>query len=1378
MVRIIELNRTYSNVEYGLENSRSFAELLQDKSCNVVVVVGDKGSGKTTEISQFYAKNRKNSVWEHLSYVIKEREKFQEKLEAMFDVTAATYNIFLDSIDECRMSDIRGDSFRTAVEILCELLGKFTQKLVDTKILFTCRGSDWRGRLSWYAQQQYETDLDKQLIEDVFGRLAVVDDLGDKTCNTQQVPIKVKVFQLDNLTDEQKKIIAKHYNVNEDKLSNQLFKHFSNTPLECIQSLSFLRQNQTETYSMDDFFLYQLRYRYRELNDYRKSNMPIRVIEKMAKRLAVCTLFKQTLSIKKKDNYESVEIQDCVSCLELFPEEDQQTIEEFINSTIFSSNGLDRVKFWNETARNYLAYLWFKDRIANGKYRDIMNIVFQNEHPKKQFIPALIALSNCEPKIRTLLLQKHPELFVMNSYLCTDITSADKEKIIEDILKNYEHRIQWMLSWGQRSEINHFAYNLTHKFLLHKLKQALKKTRDAQLFVLELMDAIQIHNLSKQEIGIIKKSLYDIVSKYTGSVQYAAYVILTKFSDSDNIDYLIKMLDKAKSSHDRVTINLLLKTLYPVYVSLDNIIDIIIQYMESEQKDREYNFPFDYEIQYVIKNLHEEQLIQSILDKLKEHLINKSLCELYECFLLRFIEVSDNLDVISKYILELCKFEYKNHRFEKKKRFEIKEQVDKKEGLKYVIVRHALAMDKQIKRTYDGGYRYWMDVSKQYYSFDDSCAHIYLENCNDLFDEQDRKNLFDVAIMHFEQSSLENAEVQMSSYVSKNATIAKFYREYQRVEPKELSKFQKELLASEEIHEKNRQQEVEIVTNNLKHLKDLDDVGIDILYKIATRVNGVNEEINYDKLVSYFGEDIANVFTESIQRYWQITDVNIDNYIDTIGKNKILVKSLICIMGMSYFMKENKDIILSKDLCKKAIFYGLQMLNNTPDYVISYSQMYPDVFIDIVTPCIKKIGESNTLEHSLLWKLERFPRGLLGRLEELLFEILEKHPNNPNSYLIAEILSMVALGVTKQKILVKFINTKIRTIESPNLYDWFVLLYKISPKEFLRQINRIEAMFSTDEGLLHNFFERLFARLAEQSTASMDVETISKLVQIVYKYINIKEDIHRENTGVFTPTYRDEAQRFRSHLLDLLSPKHLSKASRTHLCVLADLFDTIDLDTANYLRSNADQLLFKDEELVWSENKVVKFEKEDYTDPTNSGELFDICLNRLLDIKEDIETSDYSIKELYQHLREDDDIKRKTIKEKYFQKYMLMEMRRLSNKLYSAVREPEVANNKKPDLQIWKQNWCVNIECKIADNWQFRDLQKAIDEQLIGKYLKYSKYQYGILLLARIGRKKWGKKDFQAILDDLQKYADNIKNIKYKHIKNIRVIGIDYKDNT
>ena len=200
--------------------------------------------------------------------------------------------------------------------------------------------------------------------------------------------------------------------------------------------------------------------------------------------------------------------------------------------------------------------------------------------------------------------------------------------------------------------------------------------------------------------------------------------------------------------------------------------------MESEQKDREYNFPFDYEIQYVIKNLHEEQLIQSILDKLKEHLINKSLCELYECFLLRLIEVSDNLYVISKYILELCKFEYKNYRFEKKKRFEIKEQVDKKEGLKYVIVRHALAMDKQIKRTYDGGYRYWMDVSKQYYSFDDSCAHIYLENCNDLFDEQDRKNLFDVAIMHFEQSSLENAEVQMSSYVSRNATIAKFYREH------------------------------------------------------------------------------------------------------------------------------------------------------------------------------------------------------------------------------------------------------------------------------------------------------------------------------------------------------------------------------------------------------------------------------------------------------------------------------------------------------------------------------------------------------------------------------------------------------------------------
>ena len=122
-----------------------------------------------------------------------------------------------------------------------------------------------------------------------------------------------------------------------------------------------------------------------------------------------------------------------------------------------------------------------------------------------------------------------------------------------------------------------------------------------------------------------------------------------------------------------------------------------------------------------------------------------------------------------------------------------------------------------------------------------------------------------------------------------------------------------------------------------------------------------------------------------------------------------------------------------------------------------------------------------------------------------------------------------------------------------------------------------------------------------------------------------------------------------------------------------------------------------------------------------------------------------------------------------------MELRRISNKLYSAVREPEADNNKKPDLQIWNKSWCINIECKIADNWTLKDLKNSIDEQLIERYLKHPKYQHGVFLLARIQRDNWSRLNFDKLIAELQRYANSARaRTRYGHIKDIKVIGIDY----
>lgn len=1372
--QFIELNRTYNGAKYGMESGKTLSELLRDAHANVLVIIGDKGSGKTTEIKQFYDKNKNNSVWGHLNEVVNSKEEFRKKLATIFATDSESYNILLDSIDECRMLNNTKDSFQIALENLCDLLGGFSQKLKNTKILFTCRGSDWRGNLAWmYIDNRYKTDEDEKLIKDNFNKLLVRGDNKEDVLETRNFSAHIKIFQIDELSETQKKIIAKHYNINEEKLTNNLFTHFSTTPLECIQLLSFIGQNQDSEYSMDDFFLYQLRHRYRELNNYRESNIPVKVIEKMAKRLAVSTIFKRTHSISQNETYDSLPTNDSISVLELFPEENQQTIKDFIHSTIFSTNGSDRVKFWNEYAQNYMAYLWIKDRIANGKYREIVQLIFQEGHPKEHFVPSLVALSNSEPKIHKLLLKNHPELFIINSYFCSDMPSIDKENIINDILTKYPHRIQDMLGWGYRQSVCHFANTVDINFLLEKLEE--KTCSEEKIyFVLELMSGLQ--NLSSSEEEKLKEILYKIIDKNTRYIQYGALEVLTKFMDLDNVTYLKKQLDKTIKLCDKPTIDLLLNALYPLHISLLDIINVIIMYRTSTTEAKYYGVPFEHKIPEIIENLSDEDLLQRILELLSTHLKDDVLCELYERFLMVFIKVCENFDIVSKYVLVLCKFEYSFHRYENNNILKIKQAIDCKKGLNRIIARDALQMLSEVKQTFTGGYRHWLDVSEQYYTFDDTCAYAYLENINKWQHTDTFNNLAMKAISWFKQNYSGNIEAKLAPYITENPGLSAFLENTKKDSGK--TEFQKTLEVSAQAFEAKRLQNIEEITENIEHLKNLDEYGIQMLFHIASKIDSFNEDINTEKLLSLYNENISKVFLESIQKYWQIADIDFDRLLEIICKNKILIKSFICNMGISYFIKKNPDVVFNKDLSKKIVFYGLQILNSVPDYVKSCATKYPDVFLDVITPCINKIATCDTSDNYILWKLKKFPTELLNRLAPVLFDVLHSYPSNPNCYQFVEILTLINHNETNKKALIQYIITKIDDIENSEIVAWFVLLYQISLRDFLQEIKRIENKYTAQTDVLYSFLERLFSKLSEQNMPDMDIDTLSELVKLVYKYINTNQDIHRENMGVFTPTCRDNAQHFRSHLINLLSNNYLSRKNIPNLLELAKWFDSVDQNTANYLRNNADKLLLKNEDPIWSESKIVKFENEDYINPTNADELFDICTNKLLDIKDDLETSDYSPKGLYQHLLTRQGEKFKLNKEEYFQKYILMEMRRVSNKLYSAVREPEVANRKKPDLQIWNKNWCVNVECKIADNWTFKDLKGAIKQQLVGRYLKYQKYQHGIFLVARIKKKKWSGLDFDALILKLQEHANSvINNCGFDHIKAIKVIGIDYSSN-
>jgi len=102
--------------------------------------------------------------------------------------------------------------------------------------------------------------------------------------------------------------------------------------------------------------------------------------------------------------------------------------------------------------------------------------------------------------------------------------------------------------------------------------------------------------------------------------------------------------------------------------------------------------------------------------------------------------------------------------------------------------------------------------------------------------------------------------------------------------------------------------------------------------------------------------------------------------------------------------------------------------------------------------------------------------------------------------------------------------------------------------------------------------------------------------------------------------------------------------------------------------------------------------------------------------------------------------------------------------MYRVSRESEVADSKRPDIHLYAVdgNEKTVIEIKLADNWTVNELVRALNNQLVGQYLRHESCRSGYLFLSYHGRKTWRNPDTNKKMS----FEDVVNYLKEKALTN------------
>ena len=548
------------------------------------------------------------------------------------------------------------------------------------------------------------------------------------------------------------------------------------------------------------------------------------------------------------------------------------------------------------------------------------------------------------------------------------------------------------------------------------------------------------------------------------------------------------------------------------------------------------------------------------------------------------------------------------------------------------------------------------------------------------------------------------------------------------------------------------------------------------------------EGADWKSLIDEFGMEVAIAYCDAAMKYWRQYTPGLRSEnpgIQPDGSSGIVITifQLFAMAGLEIEAQEAQGFPedLSESEVRHALRYTTLELNGFPSWLEAMYRTHPQAVAEAIqTELFWELTYTQPGQpmHYILDDLNHYAPWLHGAIAESLLEWIRAH-DLPSCEALSGSLSMLRGGGVHPAELAEIAQSKVAAGQpSEHLPYWYALWADAEPDTGITAVeNWLNSLDSPEESsnAAQLFISILIGTLGGRNTGThidnfQTAEHLKALYVLMHKHIRADEDIDRADGGVYTPELRDYAQNARDALFKFLSE---IPGKETYVAITELVEEHPQPDSRIWMRKRAIERAEQDcDPEPWTAEQVREFGSRLTRTPSTHRQLFEVTIDRLLDLKHWVERSVFSP---YRNWRRAED-------ESELRNLIAGWLNQNWGNFVTVAQEPELANSQRMDISLQNENVRspVPIELKLLDKrWSGPNLCERLRNQLAGDYLRHEQKGCGVMLLVWQGSKpgRWwlingervGVAGLQKALKD---YWEEISN-HFPNVVAIEVIVID-----